>query len=447
MQSQHYFGLVLLFLNVSIGGLALYQHANDEPESRAKKQAPIAVQELKRLSPECCHYVFHTAVSKGDVEQVINCLKAGSTDDRAHKDGSLLELAAVEGHADVCRVLIAAGANLQRVSGTFLYKLALQGKRDVLSVLQKAGVSCFCPEGYGRGRHVLSHAAMEKSHAGINVLLAAGFKPDVQPEHEELASAILSGDEEKVRSLLTPQNASLLDGYGESYLMQALYLGYTGIACAMIQAGADTEVYCHRVGFSPMYYAASHGYKDVVKALLTAGAGPHSSLLGGNTALGEAIANGHDDIAYMLLEAGADFESPGGDHGLTPLMYAIGEGNRRMFDKLLAMGADVNGAAYDGFNALMIASRDNSLDMARVLVEKGADVNIMAEAFCYTPILIAVMNDSVDCVRYLIECGANVHGTDYDGNPLLKISENETIRQLLLDAGAQWEYPDREEEE
>ena len=59
---------------------------------------------------------------------------------------------------------------------------------------------------------------------------------------------------------------------------------------------------------------------------------------------------------------------------------------------------------------LHFAAEKNSLEVARLLIEHGADVN--AKDSVFTPLDMAAEFNSIDVARLLIEQGANTNGRD-----------------------------------
>ena len=74
----------------------------------------------------------------------------------------------------------------------------------------------------------------------------------------------------------------------------------------------------------------------------------------------------------------------------------------------------------------------------RLLIEKGADVNIGGENG-YTPLHVAVRNDSLGMARLLIDLGAEVEAKDNNGHtPLYFAAKNKSldVTNMLLAKGA-----------
>ena len=62
-------------------------------------------------------------------------------------------------------------------------------------------------------------------------------------------------------------------------------------------------------GWTPLHEASNHGYVDIVRLLIRAGADvndPGGANCDGVTALHDAAANGHTNIVQLLLDSGAD---------------------------------------------------------------------------------------------------------------------------------------------
>src|SRR5262245_49971080 len=166
-------------------------------------------------------------------------------------------------------------------------------------------------------------------------------------EIETLVDAAKAGDLGKVRAMLADNFllASQRLPSGESPLMSALYRGHADVVTAIIDAGAEIDVFAaaatgrlddlRRVlndgtvnsyaydGWTPLHLAAFFGHVDVARVLLDTGADvsavSQNSLT--NTPLHAATAGKHAEVALLLLEQGADpFKADAG--GYTPLEIA-----------------------------------------------------------------------------------------------------------------------------
>ena len=95
-------------------------------------------------------------------------------------------------------------------------------------------------------------------------------------------------------------------------------------------------------------------------------------------ALQAAASRGHIEIARLLLDKGADVNTQGGHYGNALQAALIGgdiqdNKNHRL---LLPNRADGNGQGL-GNNALLQAASRGHTEMARLLLDKGVDVNAL----------------------------------------------------------------------
>jgi ankyrin repeat protein len=145
--------------------------------------------------------------------------------------------------------------------------------------------------------------------------------------------------------------------------------------------------------------------------LLEAGADPHSTLLGGETALMTASRTGRLGPVEALVARGADVNATE-RKGQTALMWAAAEGHLEVVDALIMAGADVGTKLRSGFTALFFAVREGRTDVALRLLEAGADVNQAMRgerrsARGPTPLILAVENGHFETAIALLEAGAD----------------------------------------
>jgi ankyrin repeat protein len=144
-----------------------------------------------------------------------------------------------------------------------------------------------------------------------------------------------------------------------------------------------------------------------------------------------AARKGDSKRVRALLNAGAKVDATDAESAEVPsgLSFAYREGGLKNFEE-----SDWN----LGRTALMWATRNGHVEIVRLLVESGSDVNAK-DKVGLTPLMLAVINGHVELVRILIGAKANMRAKDRNGaTPLIFAVEtqNSRIVQELLAAGA-----------
>jgi ankyrin repeat protein len=145
-----------------------------------------------------------------------------------------------------------------------------------------------------------------------------------------------------------------------------------------------------------------------------------------------------DDLSEVkdLVKAGVSVNTvdPYGD---PMLVLAVKEKSLKVFDYLLSSPEiNVNKANSYGETPLMMASINGDLEMVKTLVEiKKADINQSG----WNPLIYACSKGRLDVAKYLVQHGADVNSTSPNGStPLMMaaMSGNEYVVKYLLDQGA-----------
>jgi len=133
---------------------------------------------------------------------------------------------------------------------------------------------------------------------------------------------------------------------------------------------------------TPLYWAASHGYDDVIKVLLDNGASVHAGDYSGATPLHAASSNSHIKAMRVLLNGGADANSKNA-YGVTPLEWAVGD--VEAVELLLAAGARVNEVNALGSTPLLAAAALRHSSVVKLLLAAGADATVVEHNTGRTP--------------------------------------------------------------
>jgi cytohesin len=245
-----------------------------------------------------------------------------------------------------------------------------------------------------------------------------------------------------------------------------------------------------RMGVTPLYCAADHGFKELVELLLNKGANVNAKDVLGRTPLYVAAKEGHKDVVGLLLAHNAEYNifdaAECGDvdrvkallkenpdlassksdrfSGQTPLFRAALFGHKDTVELLLTYKADVNARTSSGLTPLNFAASEGHKDVASLLLANKAEYNledvieigdvekvkvllgdnpglISSKSKEGTTLLhyAAEGGSSKDVVELLIGKGADVNAKNKDGmTPLhwAAIHHHEDIMESLLAKGA-----------
>jgi ankyrin repeat protein len=151
------------------------------------------------------------------------------------------------------------------------------------------------------------------------------------------------------------------------------------------------------------------------------------------------------DMAKFLIEKGADINLQA-NNGYTPLIAAASV-SEELTKLLLSKGADIKLKTEDGTSAFItsitgVLSGRVTTAVAKLLLEKGANVNdsiTKGSAEGYTALMMAARNNKLELVKFLVKEGADLNLKAKDGNTALSLAKkekDEAMVKLLKELGA-----------
>jgi ankyrin repeat protein len=279
------------------------------------------------------------------------------------------------------------------------------------------------------GLTALMYAAAYAGADCVELLLAQGADPNAKSRSDVTALMLAVGHADKVRLLLAKGvevNARSKEGH-TALTIAAARVGSAEVVRLLLDQGADLKA------GNVLGAAARSGDIRVAHLLLERGADPNEgSRIGGLPPVSAKRAGETPPISPFLGIP----ENIGG----TPLMYAAHAGNLEVIKLLLANGADVNARNSVNGSALMLAAQMGDTRAVKLLLEKGASA-IVRNDFGYTALMYAASSESNDpeLIRALLAKGAEINGKAKDSETALKLAGRKgrtDIVRLLEKAGA-----------
>lgn len=207
---------------------------------------------------------------------------------------------------------------------------------------------------------------------------------------QELSDAIIANDLARVKFLVSKgADVNKADNQGATPLTNAARQRHPEMVELLIDLGANVNQ-PNSDGMTPLIAAVMRDHVPTIKVLLARGADIEKPNAEGYRPLAIAMAEDKYEVAKALMDAGADVKTPAGPENLTPLMIAAAQSSpaegavflpssTRPLDiakGLLERGADVNAKSNSGTTALMIAATHNNPPMIGLLIESGADIDL-----------------------------------------------------------------------
>ncbi len=246
------------------------------------------------------------------------------------------------------------------------------------------------------------------------------------------------GEDMELKTKKDSENGIEIDMLADRFI-EALQKGFKNEALGIVSDPSfDPNA---RIGL-PLSVAIELGYLDVAHRLVTLGANPNFGADIRKGAMVLALENEYFDLADALLQQGAEI-SARDKNGWSPLIWASIKGYQSIVEYLVENGADLHICSDDGWNALTGAFFKQHHGIVEFLTERGAR---FGRKFKEAALLSAYEHGSLDIVRLLIADGVNVNIGASDAQPLLihVIGRGDVeILDLVLDAGADVNIRDR----
>nr|XP_014277376.1 uncharacterized protein LOC106681543 [Halyomorpha halys]XP_014277377.1 uncharacterized protein LOC106681543 [Halyomorpha halys] len=235
---------------------------------------------------------------------------------------------------------------------------------------------------------------------------------------------------------------------------------------ALVSKGTDIEALTND-SWTPLHFAASQGHKDIVEFLVQKNANVNAKTSNQETPLHLASANNRAEVVEILLKNDAEInaemnpdcmsslyvasraghlevvellvngdaslnERDCGSYNLTPLQVAALNGRVSVVKFLSRHGADIDARDSAGNTALYIASWNGDNEMAKTLIELGANLRLRIGKVGFTALHAAAWKGHTTTVQLLLQGGTEPNSRDNSyATPLHWVTTLEVAKVLL----------------
>ncbi|XP_045468094.1 ankyrin repeat domain-containing protein 17-like isoform X2 [Harmonia axyridis] len=249
-----------------------------------------------------------------------------------------------------------------------------------------------------------------------NPIVAPSLDVDSETEsnHDTALTLACAGGHEELVELLLNRGADIehRDKKGFTPLILAATAGHEKVVEILMNHSADIEAQSERTKDTPLSLACSGGRYEVVDMLLKRNANKEHRNVSDYTPLSLAASGGYVNIIKLLLNHGAEINSRTGSKlGISPLMLAAMNGHTAAVKLLLDMGSDINAQIETNRNtALTLACFQGRHEVVSLLLDRKANVEHRAKTGL-TPLMEAASGGYVEVGRVLLDKGADVNAT------------------------------------
>ncbi|CAH1790043.1 unnamed protein product [Owenia fusiformis] len=282
------------------------------------------------------------------------------------------------------------------------------------------------------------HISVERGYEELSeAFMRMDLKMNVQNDEGQTALhiALQKGYMSMARKIMNRKGTllNIEDHKGRTCLHIAATKGNTEIIRMLVKRSVRVEM-LNENGQNALHMAVKGGHLGSVEELCVAQTGLNVLDSDGRAPLHIALIHKEEAIAKMLIERGVDVNIASAPNSSTPLHIAASKGLQKSLSCLISHDAVVNRKDKRGSVPLHRACMFGQKDIVKILLENSSNVDVRMGRACISPLMIAIEKENINIIKMLLDKGANVNLQSRYEYPLHKATkvENATIVRLLL---------------
>jgi ankyrin repeat protein len=353
---------------------------------------------------------IHSAAKRGDLEAVRYCLQRGVPVDQIDAYDRTALLAALGARwtaspsaiLEIARTLLAPGADPNARDDSRRSPLALavrNGSCEQMQLLLQHGADPNAVDEYGGT--ALHGAVSNQSLPQVQLLVEHGADSNLQTSETGLIACLLRWDDnlKEIRD----------------------YLLAHGMRGEAIDAAIPIEEVLNSRNYSVLKRALDAQSEVRPKGWNAV----HETLIRGTAA----------DLRALAIDS-ADLRQPAARYDYPPFLLAVAMGDPAKAEALLELGASLREEGWFGRSAFDVAIESGQAQMVRWLIERGLPVDF-SHREGDSPLMGACEMNCVEAVEILLQHGASATEQGEYGRPIHKAASLEVTRLLVERGGAE----------
>ncbi|KAF0690547.1 Aste57867_18063 [Aphanomyces stellatus] len=392
---------------------------------------------------------LYLAVDRGDNELASALIEHGADPNVVAMDGNcVLHIACDRG--DMAWVRLIMSSNKQNLD--IMNNVGHEGKTALLTAIKKRHNEIALelvnqgadPNVVAKGSETALHLAVEQGNSElVATLIQKGANPNLTIKNGSTALhyACARGDMNCVQAIVSIEtcNLDIVEHVGElTALLLAITSGRNDIAFELVSHGADPNV-AGKGGVTALHMTVQQGNCELAIALIEHGADPNLTIENGSSALHLACEMGDLKCAKAILSSPTRNLDILNNDGMTSLLIAIKNNHIDIALELVSKSANPNIAATDGATALHMAANIGNDELVTALVKHGANPNHLLKNG-NTALHVACKQGDVKCVQAILDSTmSKLDAVNKEGNTALLVAIKEghnAIAFTLVNQGA-----------